>query len=228
MNGAELREARVTAGCTQRDAAAKLGVTQAYLSMVERGVRPVSAELASRVVAVFAVPATALSLGQYERRHRDELYFKQTLGALGYGGFAYLGGGHAVNPAWLLMEAIDEEDVDARVIEALPWLLLHYPALDWKWLTREAKIHDRQNRLAFLASVAAGVAEMHGDDKLARQLAVQVDSLDPSRLAAEDTLCQKSMTQAERRWLRVHATESAKHWNLLSHLTPDEVVHAFA
>jgi len=213
---------------TQQEAAARLGVTQAYLSMVERGERPVSAELAGRAVDVLEMPATALTLGPYERHPRDELYFKEMLGALGYEGFAYLRGGHAINPATLLMQAIDEEDLDARVVEALPSLLLHYRALDWQWLTREAKIHNRQNRLAFLATVASEVAAMRGDQSLARQFAVQVDSLDPSRLAAEDTLCQRSMTQTERRWLRVHATESAKHWNLLSDLTPDEVVHAFA
>lgn len=213
---------------TQHDAASRLGVTQAYLSMVERGERPFSAELASRVVEVLQVPATFLPLGEYERQHRTELYFKQMLGALGYEGFAYILGGHAINPALLLMEAIDEEDLDARVVEALPWLMWHYPALDWKWLTREAKIHDRQNRLAFLATVAREVAVMRNQEERAADLAWQIHLLDPSRLATEDTLCQKSMTQAERRWLRVHASPSAKHWNLLSDLKADEVVHASA
>jgi transcriptional regulator with XRE-family HTH domain len=60
MNGAELKEARLVASCTQQEAAPKLGMTQAYLSMVERGNQPVSAELASKAVELFEVPATAL------------------------------------------------------------------------------------------------------------------------------------------------------------------------
>ncbi|PYU12152.1 MAG: transcriptional regulator, partial [Acidobacteria bacterium] len=39
MNGRELKEARLHRGWTQQQAAGKLGVTQAYLSMLEHGHR---------------------------------------------------------------------------------------------------------------------------------------------------------------------------------------------
>jgi transcriptional regulator with XRE-family HTH domain len=226
MHGDELRQARQDASLTQQDAAVRLGVTQAYLSMVERGKRPVSQELAARAVEAFAMPATSLPLGPYERAMRDELYFKQALGALAYPGFAYLRGGQPANPAALLMEAIDQQDLDARVVEALPWLILTYPALAWQWLSLQAKIHDRQNRLAFLVGVASDVARMRGDDELAERLSEKVQEFEGCRLAAEDTLCQTSMTQAERRWLRTRRSSRALHWNLLSDFSPDEVIHA--
>jgi transcriptional regulator with XRE-family HTH domain len=226
MNGAELRQIRLNLSLTQQDAAARLGVTQAYLSMVECGKRPVSEELAVRAVEVFDLPATSLPLRPYKRAIRDEFYFKQALGTLGYPGFAYLRGEHPTNPAALLMEAIDQEDLDARVVEALPWLILNHPAFDWHWLSLEAKIHDRQNRLAFLVGIASDVAKMRGDEELAGQLSQKVHEFECCRLAAEDTLCQRSITEAERRWLRARMSPRACHWNVLSDLSPDEVIHA--
>jgi transcriptional regulator with XRE-family HTH domain len=209
------------------DAAQKLGVTQAYLSMVERGVRPVSTELASRAIDVFEVPATALPLGNYEHGSRDESSFKQALGTLGYPGFAYLRGSVKSNPAEVLMDALDCEDLDSRVAEALPWLPLAYPKLNWDWLTFNAKLRDRQNRLAFVVGLAQQLAEKNQDANLSRSLAERVDALERSRLAAEDTLCKESMTRAERKWLRTHRSQTAERWNLLTDLTVEQLDHVF-
>lgn len=41
VNGNDLKMARTTSNWTQAEEAGRLGVTQAYLSMVERGSRPV-------------------------------------------------------------------------------------------------------------------------------------------------------------------------------------------
>lgn len=227
MDGLLLKNARLDSALTQHDAAVKLGVTQAYLSMVERGTRPVSSELASRAMSVFEVPATALPLAQYRHQFRDEFFFKKALGALGYPGFAYLRGSVKSNPAELLMEALDSEDLDSRVTEALPWLPVAYPKMDWDWLTLNAKLQDRQNRLAFVVDLASQVAGKRGDGTLERMLSERVETLQRSRLAAEDTLCKKSMTQAERKWLRTHRSVAARHWNLLTDLTVEQLDHAF-
>ena len=69
VTGDELKNARKASAWTQAQAAARLGVTQAYLSMVERGERAVSSELASKAVEVFEVPATALPLTEYWTAH---------------------------------------------------------------------------------------------------------------------------------------------------------------
>jgi len=226
MDGTALRDARLASSSTQVDAALRLGVTQAYLSMVERGTRPVSAELASRATVVFEVSPTALPLGSYQPVSRSEFSFKQVLGALGYPGFAYLHGNLTLNPAELLMEALDSDDLDSRVTEALPWLLLAYPKLDWDWLTRSSKLRDRQNRLAFVVSLAIQVAAQKKDVSLKAALENRLQQLERSRLAAEDTLCKDSMTKAERKWLKTHRSRAAKHWNLLTDLTAEQLDYA--
>lgn len=227
MDGVLLKSARLDSGLTQRDAAVKFGVTQAYLSMVERGTRPVSNKLASRAMSVFDVPATALPLAEYRHRSRDEVFFKQALGALGYPGFAYLGGTVKSNPTELLMEALDTDNLDSRVTEALAWLPVAYPAMDWDWLTLNAKVRDRQNRLAFVLGLASQVASKKRNSELELALSARLDTLERSRLAAEDTLCKESMTQAERKWLRTHRPPEAEHWNLLTDLSAEQLDHAF-
>ncbi len=226
MIGTELKAARLAARWTQIDAAARLGVTQAYLSMVERGARAVSVELAAKAVEVFEIPATSLPLCPYESTDWDELRFKQALGSLGYPGFAYLRSAFRINPAEFLMRALDTDELDARVTEALPWVPASFPALNWDWLVVSAKVHDRQNRLAFVASLAREIARSRGNAVLAEKLGKQVAALEKSRLAAEDTLCSEAITQAERKWLRTHRTPLAAHWNLLADLTVEQVDYA--
>lgn len=223
MTGDEVRKARLGASLTQKEVAAELGITQAYLSMVERGVRAVSPELAHAVLETFSLPPTALPLRDYFGVHDGEFDFKQALGSLGYPGYAYLGGTAKVNPAEFLMRAIDSDDLDSRVTEGLPWVVASFPLLNWDWLFVNAKIRNRQNRLAFIISLASEVARNRADSALETELSERVAGLERSRLAMEDTLCKASMTQAERRWLRTRRTPLAAHWNLLADLTLDHV-----
>jgi transcriptional regulator with XRE-family HTH domain len=225
MTGVELKSARKASSWTQAQAATRLGVTQAYLSMVERGERAVSSELASRAVKVLEVSATALPLAEYQTRSRDAGFFQTMLGSLGYPGFAYLRSSVRLNPVELLMEALDSDDLDSRVTEALAWLPLAYPHLNWDWLTANAKLRDRQNRLGFVVELARQAAEKGGSSQVGEELAARVAKLEPSRLAKEDTLCKESMTRAERAWLRKHRPESAEHWNLLTDLTVEQLDH---
>jgi transcriptional regulator with XRE-family HTH domain len=225
VTGYDLKHARKASAWTQAQAAARLGVTQAYLSMVERGERAVSSELASKAVEVFEVPATALPLTEYRPRVHDAGFFQAMLGGLGYPGFAYLRSSVRLNPVELLMEALDSDDLDSRVTEALAWLPLAYPHLDWDWLTANAKLRDRQNRLAYVVELARQAAEREGRSQLEKELATRVARLEASRLAKEDTLCRESITQAERAWLREHRPKSAEHWNLLTDLTVEQLDH---
>jgi transcriptional regulator with XRE-family HTH domain len=228
MYGIELKEARKRRLWTQSDAASRLKVTQAYLSMVERGIRPVSAELAASAREVFDMPATALPLPASIALRLDEDLFKRELGALGYAGFAYLGGKATRNPAELLLSAIDCEDLDARIVEALPWLAAGCAGLGREWLTREAKVRDRQNRLGYLVELGRQKAMQYRGMASASELDTWVGTLERSRLVAEDTLCRESMTKAERAWLREHRPSAAKHWNLLTDLTAEQIVHDIA
>ena len=226
MTGDELKSVRLAFSWTQNDAAERLGVTQAYLSMVERGTRVVSPDLASRAVKVFDALPTALPLTDYRSHSRSAGWFKKQLSSLGCPGFAYLRATAKSNPAELLMAALDTQDLDSRVVEALPWLPLAFPQMDWHWLTFHAKVYDRQNRLGFVVDVAAQCAGILHSYAVAAHLDQPLKTLERSRLAAEDTLCKESMTQAERKWLRTHRSKTAWHWNLLSDLTVEQLDYA--
>ena len=57
-----------------------------------------------------------------------------------------------------------------------------------------------------------------GDASAASRLREIEEALDRARLVREDTLCQASLSDAERRWLRRTRPVEARHWNLLTDL----------
>jgi hypothetical protein len=127
-----------------------------------------------------------------------------------------------LNPTAVLLAALRQNDLPSRVVEALPWLALHFPDLDQGWLVEQAKLHDVQNRLAYVVTLASEVAGVG----VAARLRDLVRALEPSRLAREDTLCHDSMTDAERRWLRQQRPQQAEHWNLLTDLRREHLPYA--
>jgi transcriptional regulator with XRE-family HTH domain len=150
-----LEEARKRRGVSQLEAAKLLGVSQPMLSHMETGRRNVSADVARRAVELFDAEPTVLPLSVKERHTEQELATE--LASLGYPGFAHLKG-LLRNPAEVLFDALDRSDLDVRVTEGLPWLVLHYENLDWSWLIQELKLHNRQNRLGFVVSLAERMA----------------------------------------------------------------------
>jgi transcriptional regulator with XRE-family HTH domain len=227
MNGQELREARLRRGWTQQQAAEKLEVTQAYLSMLEHGRRVLPYSLARKAVETLHAPPTTLPL-------RTETFgallgserLRADLAALGYPGFAHLRGKVRRNPAEVLLNALNESDLDTRVVEGLPWLVLRYADMDWDWLVQNAKLFDRQNRLGFVTTLGYQLASKSGEQQRSRKLKEYMGVLDRSRLVREDTLCHDSLTEAEKRWLRVNRPEQAKHWNLLTDMKAENLPHA--
>ena len=226
MTGNQLRAARLARRWTQAQSAVRFGVTQAYVSMMERGLRPVPRRFARKLVRSGQLPATALPIAHAPRLTSNEL--TEQLGALGYPGFAYLREKPRYNPAALLLAAVMQEDMDARAAEALPWLVWKYAEMDWNWLEKNAKLHDLQNRLGFVVSLASRVAEKMCDPEARRRLSAIQERLDHSRLAREDTFCRGSMTLAERNWLRQSRSADAAHWNLLTGLTAEQLKHAIS
>lgn len=180
--------------------------------------------MAERLVRFLELSPSALPVGTNPTALKaDEA--PSALGALGYPGFAYMRGRRRLNPAELLLRVLRAREVDPRVVEALPWMLLRYPNLDWPWLLREAKADDLQNRLGFLLGVARELAELRGEQDTARALAAQERALEGSRLQRDDTF-RHSMTDAERRWLHEHRPAQAAHWNVLSTMTATELADA--
>ena len=228
MDGKTLKQARQTKNWTQKAAARTLGVTQAYLSMLETGRRAVSKPFARKALKVLDLPPTALPLqsltgGPTSPRRRD---FGADLAALGYPGFRYLRTRVRKNPAGVLLDALNEPNLDARVAEGLPWLALTYVEMDWEWLVRNAKVCDVQNRLGFAVSLAKEVAAGRSDSNGAQKLQKYLEMLERARLAREDTFCHDSMTQAERTWLREHRSLTAGHWNLLTDMEAKHLAYS--
>ena len=150
------------------------------------------------------------------------------LGALGYPGFAYLRKGAARrNPHQVMLEALAQPNLEARVVEALPWLIARHAETDTQWLEDHAKLKDVQNRLGFVVTMARRVMESDPKRKAATQALARLEErLYSSRLAREDTLCQEALTGAERRWLRRNRSEEARRWNLLTSWMPEHFRYA--
>ena len=62
MDGNRLKEARLAKDWTQEEAARALDVTQAYLSMLEKGHRPLSERFVRKALRVLHLSPTALPL----------------------------------------------------------------------------------------------------------------------------------------------------------------------
>src|ERR1044072_9411287 len=152
MNGRDLRAGREKRGWTQQEAASRLGVSQAYLCLLEKGLRRVPEKLARKAASTFRLSAVTLptQAGWNAVQHKNEDALASDLAALGYPGFSHLKSRRKKNPAEVLLAALSAQDLNSRLTEALPWILLKYPDLDWQSLVKEVKVRDLQNRLGFV------------------------------------------------------------------------------
>lgn len=219
-----LRTARQARGWTQAHAAARLGVSQTYLSLLESGRRSLSSAVARRLSKHFEVPATHLPLLRAQPQPGDA-ELARSLGRAGYPGFTHLKRGTRLNPAQVLVSALRLPELDPRTAEALPWLVRAHADLDWAWVVRQAKLRDLQNRVGFVVALGRELATRAGETETVARLTQVEHQLERSRLAREDTLCHESITEAERRWHRTHRSPLAAHWNLLTGLVPEHLSH---
>lgn len=217
MNGRDVSNARKARGWKQEDLAAKLGVSQGYVSLLEREHRAVPPHLAAKLVSVLNMAPTTLPLRDARNLKGDQA--AKALGALGYEPFRYLASGRRLNPAEVLVAVLRADDVDTRVVEALPWLLVRYSEMNLEWVVRSVKQDDGQNRLGFVLSLGKGLAESLGDSKAAASLGEWEQRLERSRLQEDDSFSRHALTTAEVNWLRVHRSVEAQRWNMLSTLS---------
>jgi transcriptional regulator with XRE-family HTH domain len=228
MTPLELRQARKAKGWTQQEAAVRLGLSQAYLSLLEQGKRQVPRSRIQSVLTVYdSLSPLALPMrGQKNWGRMGDLKLAQQLGGLGYPGFAYMRARATWNPAELLVAALTKDELESRTAEALPWLVLAYSNMDWDWVVKQAKLNDAQNRLGFVLTLARSVAEWLNAAAVANRLHEVEKQLHASVLRRELTFCHEHMPPAERRWLKQNSTPQAKHWNVLSDLSPEHLSHA--
>src|SRR5260370_5577675 len=194
---------------------------------MEGGVRRVPPGTARKAARLYGLSPTVLPVNcRWDETPRaDQKQLASNLASLGYPGFAHLKQGRSKNPAEVLFTALSCRDLDSRLAEALPWVLVHYSDLNWNWLVTAVKTHDLQNRLGFLTSLAGKMARQKNSAAFTT-LAEYEALLDRARLVLEDTLCRESLTEVEKRWLRENRSEEARHWNLLTDLKPEHLSYA--
>ena len=70
------------------------------------------------------------------------------------------------NPLEVLLTALAQPSLGARVAEALPWVALNFVNSDlWPWLLENARKENLQNRLGFIVTLAKRVAESRNDER---------------------------------------------------------------
>ena len=229
MTGESLRKSRREAGWTQERLSARLGLTQEYVSLMERGRRPVPDHVAGAVARLLSLPVTALPLSESAiNKAGPELWVEHALARLEYPGFAYRKKpGPQRNPAEVLLRALACDKHDPRLVEGLPWLIMQCEGFDFETLSVSAKSKDLQNRLGFMVSLAREVAEqdprwLHRVGELRRF----EESLEPSRLAREDAFGAMAGSERMLEWLRNNRSKSAEHWNLLTDLKKEHLSYA--
>ena len=229
MRPRHLKAEREKHGWGQVEAARRLGVSQPYLAMLEKGKRRLTPALVRRFTSVYGLSPAALPVSESftPKRAVDAQRLAEYLAGLGYPGFAYLRPhGEKKNPGEVLLAALGQGSLEARVAEALPWLLLQYWQVDSDWLVEQARKFDLQNRLGFVANLSRRLSERSSDLKRTSVLSNLELVLEGSRLAHEDAFYRPPRNDAEREWLLQNRPAEAVHWNLLTDLRPEHLQYA--
>jgi transcriptional regulator with XRE-family HTH domain len=221
MNPHLLKQARLQRRWSQPRAAHHLGVSQPYLAMLETGRRRLTPALSRRFVRAYRLtPAHLLPSKDFSPQSGvNAESLANQLCVLGYPGFAYLGSRvPRMNPGEVLLAALAQDELEPRLVEALPWLLLQFWEMDTEWLVADACRFTLQNHLGFVVSLARRVAESEAVPNAPRNKALaNLDSvLYRSRLARESSFLKNLSTDAERQWLMQNQSEDAKRWNVLT------------
>ena len=223
----ELRAYRGHRMISQARLANALGVTQAYISQLERGHRPVSRKLAAKLASLpdlNHLPATVFP-EDLAKLDGIDLDHAADLAALGYPGFSDPSPGPPKNPAAVIVAILKRPHVAPAIMAAIPWVLLRFPDINIDWLVAQARLNNLQNRLGFLTDLAyeiaeAWVARERFDEAYLVRLESMRGELESSRLAKDDTLA-RTLSATERQFFEEHRSETARHWNLLTGLTKD-------
>src|ERR1043166_8506979 len=101
MTGRQLKSGREQKGWSQEHAARRLGVSQPYLSMLERDERQVPEQLARKAADLYGMSAAVLPTKPAwdSMRPADKDTLALDLAALGYPGLSYLKSRRKKNPA---------------------------------------------------------------------------------------------------------------------------------
>jgi transcriptional regulator with XRE-family HTH domain len=229
MRFQDLKNARLRLGWGQAEVAERLGVSQTYVHMLEQGKRRLTPELTRRLALVYQMSPVELPItAGFRPSEVDAQWLAESLAKLDYPGFAYLRSRVAKkNPGEVLLIALAQDRLEARLAEALPWLLFRYSEMDVDWLAEQARTHNLQNRLGFVTGLAVRLSKRDATNAHTTAVLTRLESLlDHSRLVHEDAFPRPPKNNAEREWLTVNRPPEAAHWNLLTDLRPEHLQYA--
>ena len=201
-------------------------MSQPYLSLLETGKRPITKKIARRAVSVFKLPPSVLPFensAEIAQTKTDENALSSNIAALGYPKFSYLKKSVKVNPALVLIAALKLDDLDGRIVETLPWLIFRFADMNWMAIFRHAKMHDAQNRLGLLLSLADHLAVRDDDFEKQKILKGLTSDLKKSCLVREDSFRRNSLTETEKNWLKTNRSKEARFWKVLSNLSVENL-----
>lgn len=186
--------------------------------------------LAVRLARLLDLPPTMLPvtpMSMSKDRPTNE-WFEAQLARLNYPGYAYRKRpGTVRHPAEVLLAGLAFVELEPRLVEALPWLLLRHDGLDVAHLVADAKARDLQNRLGFTVTLAREVAERKKEfEGRLPELRHLEAALEPSRLAREETFGQGNPDAQLLAWMRKKRTRAARHWNLLTDMKVEHLPYA--
>lgn len=222
MNGEELLKARLKRDWEQSEAAARLKVSQPYLSLLEAGKRPVTESIARRAFRVFDLLPTALPFKKSLQTSfpTNENFLSVQLAAFGYPKFSHLKRNtRKENPALILITALEKDDLGSREAEALPWLIHNFSEMNWSEIIDSVKIIDGQNRLGFLISLTHENSLLNNEGEKTGLFENLLSKLEKSRLYEEDSFRRRLMTETEKAWLEENRTAQARFWRMLTNLS---------
>jgi hypothetical protein len=168
----------------------------------------------------------ALPFREYTRNLGAQ-HLAQQLASLGYPGFRSMRAAWKRNPVQVLLDALAQDNLEARLTEALPWLLTNYGDMsetNRAWLVEQSRLRNLTNRLGFVVTLAKEVLLRKGENTSRRynSLAMLEARLSEGRLDKEDTLCQ-SLSPGEQQWLRETRPQGAAFWHLLTDWRPEHL-----
>lgn len=226
MKPEQFRAERMNRGWSQNEAARRLGVSQPYVVMLEKGKRPLTPALVRKAMSVYHLSPAVLPVSEsFVPEPTGAQQLAEYMALLGYPGYAYLRPHVARrNPGEVLLTALAQNDLEARLVEALPWLLLRYWDMDFAPVVEHAKKVDLQNRLGFVVSLARNVSAANPQNEPRTLALAELElRLDRSRLAREDDFLRPARNHVERQWLMQNRPEDARHWNLVTDLRPEHL-----
>jgi hypothetical protein len=180
-----------------------------------------------RAATVYGLSPTTLPVADtFVPVETNDQHLTEVLSTLGYPGFTYLRSrAPKKHPNEFLLTALNQTSLEARVAEALPWVVANSAELN-SWLLENARKYNLQNRLGFVVSLARRAADKRNASTKAENLKEFEALLDDSRLVKEDYFYRPPHTESETQWLRSNRTEDAAHWNVLSDMKPEHLPYA--